>query len=41
MEDYYTNIAKMQQKDVIILTDRGTLDPTGYCSVENRNKIFE
>ena len=40
MEDYYENIAKQQEKDVIILSDRGVLDPTAYCSEENKQKIF-
>ena len=41
MEDYYENIAKQNEKDVIIFYDRGALDPTAYCSEENKQKIFE
>ena len=41
LEEYYNNIAKIQTKDVIIFTDRGCLDPTAYCSAENKNRIFQ
>ena len=41
MEQYYENIAQQQEKDVIIFTDRGVLDPTAYCSYDNKKKIFK
>lgn len=41
MEQYYENIAREQTKDVLIFTDRGCLDPTAYCSPENKEKIFQ
>ena len=36
LDDYYYNLAKQQEKDVIIINDRGMMDPTAYCTEENR-----
>lgn len=41
MEDYFTAIASIQKKDVIILTDRGVMDNTAYCSKEVEAKIYD
>lgn len=41
LEDYFAAIASIQKKDVIILTDRGVMDNTAYCSPENEQKIYE
>lgn len=40
MEQYYYNIARQQKKDVIILSDRGCLDPTAYCTSKNKERIL-
>lgn len=40
VEDYYCRLAQMQEKDVIVVTDRGVLDPIAYTSEEIKQKIF-
>lgn len=40
-ENYYERIANIQEKDVILITDRGVLDPTAYCSPEIKQKILD
>jgi len=41
MEDYFTQIAAIQKKDVVILTDRGVMDNTAYCSKQTEAKVYE
>lgn len=40
IESYFYNISKTQKKDVILVNDRGVLDPIAYSSDENRDLIF-
>lgn len=40
-EKYYHELAKQNEKDVIIINDRGVLDPTAYCTPESREAIFK
>lgn len=41
LEDYFVQIASIQKKSVIILTDRGVMDNTAYCTPEVEQKIYE
>jgi nicotinamide riboside kinase len=41
LEDYFWQIATIQKKSVIILTDRGVMDNTAYCAAEVEQKIYE
>lgn len=41
LEDYFSSIAGIQSKDVIILCDRGVMDNTAYCSNETEAKVYE
>ena len=41
LENYFQKIASIQKKSVIILTDRGVMDNTAYCTPEVEQKIYE
>jgi nicotinamide riboside kinase len=41
LEDYFYAIASIQKKDVIILTDRGVMDNTAYCTPEVEQRIYD
>lgn len=41
MEQYFQNLASIQEKDVILLCDRGVCDNFAYCTEENKKKIME
>ena len=41
LEDYFKKIASIQKKSVLILSDRGVMDNTAYCSAEVEQKIYE
>jgi hypothetical protein len=41
MEDYFIKIASIQKKDVLIITDRGAMDNTAYCSKEVEQQIYD
>jgi len=40
LEDYYSAIAAIQKRDVIIICDRGCIDNLAYCSKEVKEKIL-
>lgn len=41
LEKYYEAIASIQQKPVVLIVDRGTVDNFAYCSAEVKEKILE
>lgn len=41
MEDFYLQMAALQKKDVIVITDRGCVDNLAYCTPEVRAKSME
>lgn len=41
LENYFSKIASIQTQDVVILTDRGIMDNTAYCSPETEQKVYE
>jgi hypothetical protein len=41
IESYFENIANLQEKKAIIVTDRGVCDNFAYCSESNKNKMIE
>jgi thymidylate kinase len=40
LEDYFWDIATIQKRSVVILTDRGVMDNTAYCTPEVEQKIY-
>lgn len=41
IENYFETIASLQNKKVLIVTDRGVCDNFAYCSPENKQKIMQ
>lgn len=41
LESYYQKLASVQKKNVLLLTDRGVMDNTAYCSEEVEQKVFD
>ena len=41
LEDYFQTIASIQKKSVILLTDRGVMDNTAYCTPEVEQAIYD
>ena len=40
LEDFYTEIAKNDDNNVILITDRGAMDPLAYTTPKNRKLIL-
>lgn len=41
MENYYTNLAQLQKKDVILLYDRGVCDNFAYCTEKVKENVLK